>query len=166
MRTAGGKDAPYWSNVLYRGRAWAPTEHGENLYRIFPRWVRPPRLLRPCNFPPYGDKAEAHFRNKTREIARRSHNLDRNVVGKVNRVIRGAVNYFGKPAYSNLGQFDESDQWIRRRIRAMKCKRTWITDNYRLKNRYVFRMGFLPCRTAYLACPSTSSARISGARSL
>nr|VFK50451.1 MAG: hypothetical protein BECKTC1821D_GA0114238_11046 [Candidatus Kentron sp. TC] len=48
-----------------------------------------------------------------------AHNLDRNVVGKLNRVIRVAVNYFGKPACSRLGQFDKLNQWIRGRIRAI-----------------------------------------------
>nr|VFK43656.1 MAG: hypothetical protein BECKTC1821D_GA0114238_101729 [Candidatus Kentron sp. TC] len=62
--------------------------------------------VRATSLPYGGDKAEARFRDKTREIARRSHNVDRNVVGKVNR---GAVNYCGKPAYSSLGQFDKSD---------------------------------------------------------
>nr|VFK47822.1 MAG: hypothetical protein BECKTC1821E_GA0114239_10951 [Candidatus Kentron sp. TC]VFK64436.1 MAG: hypothetical protein BECKTC1821F_GA0114240_11261 [Candidatus Kentron sp. TC] len=34
----------------------------------------------------------------------------------------------------------------------MKFKRTWITDNYRLKNQYVYRADFLPYHAAYLTC--------------
>jgi len=39
-------------------------------------------------------KAEKRFRDKVREILRRSHNLDAKVIEKVNMVIRGTVNYF------------------------------------------------------------------------
>ena len=41
-----------------------------------------------------GGKAEARFKMKIKELTRRSHNLDAEVVMKVNRVIRGTVRYF------------------------------------------------------------------------
>ena len=71
---------------------------------------------------------------------------------KVNRVVRGTVNYFGKPPFSPcLGQFNNLDRWLRRRIRSTKYKRIWKTDNRRMKNRYIQRLGLLTCREAYLA---------------
>nr|VFK57797.1 MAG: hypothetical protein BECKTC1821F_GA0114240_102027 [Candidatus Kentron sp. TC] len=61
--------------------------------------MRLSRLLRPCKFHPYGGvRRRRASKDKIREIALRPHNLDRNVVEKVDRIIRGAVNYFGKPA--------------------------------------------------------------------
>jgi group II intron reverse transcriptase/maturase len=99
-----------------------------------------------------GEKAERRFKDKIRALTRRSLNLDQGVIEKVNRVVRGTVNYFGKPLFSTcLGQFNELDHWFRRRIRSMKYKRIWMTDNRRLKNRYIQRMGVLTCREAYLS---------------
>ena len=99
-----------------------------------------------------GEKAERRFKDKIRALTRRSHNLDQGVIERVNRVVRGTVNYFGKPLFSTcLGQFNELDRWLRRRIRSMKYKRIWKTDNWRLKNRYIQRIGVLTCREAYLS---------------
>lgn len=99
-----------------------------------------------------GEKAERRFKDKTRALTQRHQNLDAGVVEKVNRVVRGTVNYFGRPPFSTcLGQFNELDHWWRRRIRSMKYKRIWKTDNRRMKNRYIQRLGLLTCREAYLA---------------
>lgn len=97
-----------------------------------------------------GDKAEGRFKHKVRDITQRSHNLDQQVVTKLNQVIRGTVNYFGANFATCLGQFNELDRWIRRRIRSMKYQRIWMTDNTRLKNKHISRMGFLSCRELYL----------------
>ena len=99
-----------------------------------------------------GGKAEGRFKDKIRELTRRHHNLDAGVFEKVNRVVRGTVNYFGRPSFSTcLGQLNELDRWLRRRIRSMKYKRIWKTDNRRMKNRYIQRLGLLACREAYPA---------------
>lgn len=98
-----------------------------------------------------GDKAEARFKEKVRDITTRSHNLSLDVVTKLNRVIRGTVNYFGAGFATCLGQFNELDRWVRKRIRAMKYKRLWTTDNKRLKNQHIGKMGFLSCREVYLS---------------
>jgi group II intron reverse transcriptase/maturase len=99
-----------------------------------------------------GEKAEGRFKDKIRELTRRHHNLDAGVFERVNRVVRGTVNYFGRPSFSTcLGQFNELDRWLRRRIRSMKYKRIWKTDNRRMQNRYIRRLGLLTCREAYLA---------------
>ena len=67
-----------------------------------------------------------------------------------NRVIRGTVRYFATAFTTCLGQFNELDRWIRRRIRGMKYKRMWKTDNRRLKSRHISRMGFVLCREVYV----------------
>lgn len=98
-----------------------------------------------------GDKAEDRFKDKVREITKRHHNLNQDVVIKLNRIIRGTVNYFGANFATCLGQFNELDKWIRKRIRCMKYKRIWMTDNRRLKNKHIRKMGFLTCREVYLS---------------
>jgi RNA-directed DNA polymerase len=96
-----------------------------------------------------GGKAEERFKMKIKAITRRSHNLDAEVVTKVNRVIRGTVRYFATAFSTCLGQFNGLDRWIRMRIRCMKYKRIWKTDNRRLKSRHISRMGFVLCREVY-----------------
>ena len=97
-----------------------------------------------------GGKAEARFKMKIKALTRRSHNLDAEVVMHVNRVIRGTVRYFATAFSTCLGQFNELDRWIRMRIRCMKYKRIWKTDNRRLKSRHIRRMGFVLCREVYV----------------
>lgn len=98
-----------------------------------------------------GSKAEENFKDKIREINRRSHNLDSRVVEKVNRVVRGTVNYYYTLFTTNLGQFNTLDKWIRKLIRCMKFKRIWRTDNRRLRIKHIRKMGFLSCRELCLA---------------
>jgi RNA-directed DNA polymerase len=97
-----------------------------------------------------GGKAEERFKMKIKEYTRRSHNLDAEVVTKVNRVIRGTVRYFATAFSTCLGQFNGLDRWVRMRIRCMKYKRMWKTDNRRLKSRHISRMGFVLCREVYV----------------
>jgi len=97
-----------------------------------------------------GSKAEERFKDKIRKLTIRNRNLDASVVLAVNRVISGTVRYFGAAFATCLGQFNELDRWIRRRIRSMKYKRIWKTDNRRFKNKYIYRMGFVTCRKIYL----------------
>ena len=98
-----------------------------------------------------GGKAEERFKMKIKMLTRRSHNLDAEVVLKVNRVIRGTVRYFATGFTTCLGQFNELDRWIRMRIRCMKYKRIWKSDNRRLKRRHIVHMGFMTCREVYLS---------------
>ena len=91
------------------------------------------------------DKAEEKFKDKIKEVTIRKRNLDRKVIAKLNRIIRGTVNYFFQPFTTNLTQFRKLDTWIRKRIRCMKFKRIWHTDNKRLKNKAIKRMGLLSC---------------------
>lgn len=96
-------------------------------------------------------KSKEKFQNKIREITRRSNNLDKEVVSKLNRVIRGTVNYFGTKFSTVKTEFYRLDRWIRKRIRCMKYKRIWLTDNWRLKIKLTRKMGLLSCYDLYEA---------------
>ena len=100
-------------------------------------------------------KSEEKFKKTVREITKRSRNLDRRVIERLNSVIRGTVNYFYTKFSSVRTQFLALDKWVRARIRMMKYKRNWSTDNYRLLNKHMHRMGLLSCKelgTARLRC--------------
>jgi group II intron reverse transcriptase/maturase len=90
-------------------------------------------------------KSKEKFQNKIKEITTRSYNLNQDVIGKLNRVIRGTVNYFSPKFSTTKSQFCQLDKWIRRRIRCMKYKRMWNTDNYRLQIKHIEKMGLLSC---------------------
>lgn len=98
-----------------------------------------------------GEKAEERFKEKVREITKRHHNLNQDVVIKLNRVIQGTINYFGAGFATCLRQFIRLDKWIRKRIRCMKYKRIWMTDNRRMKNKHIKRMEFQTCTEVYLS---------------
>jgi RNA-directed DNA polymerase len=96
-------------------------------------------------------KSKEKFMDSIRNITTRSHNLDKEVIEKLNRVIRGSVNYFG-PKFSTMkSTFYKLDRWIRKRIRCMKYKRISLKDNWRCKNTYIKRMGLLNCYDLYRA---------------
>lgn len=88
-------------------------------------------------------KSVENFKTKVRRITTRSHNLDSEVIIKLNRVIRGTANYFAMP-WSHCGDMYRSlDRWIRMRLRCMKLKRKSKVDNYRLRLKHLRRMGLL-----------------------
>ena len=88
-------------------------------------------------------KSVENFKTKVRQITRRSHNLDAEVIEKLNRVIRGTANYFATP-WSNCGNAYRSlDRWIRMRLRCMKFKRKSKVDNTRLRLKHFKNMDLL-----------------------
>jgi RNA-directed DNA polymerase len=95
------------------------------------------------------DKSKEKFKNAIRDITTRSHNLDQEVIEKLNRVLRGTVNYFGTKFSTMKYIFTELDKWIRRRIRCMKCKRITQSDNLRIGNTFIKKMGLLSCNDLY-----------------
>ncbi len=95
--------------------------------------------------------SEEKFKMTIRKLTKRSHNLDAKVIEKLNRVICGTVNYFNTPFSTTITQFTKLDFWIRKRIRCMKFKRIWKTDNRRMKNKHIYRLGLLSCRDLCLA---------------
>ncbi len=88
-------------------------------------------------------KSVENFKAKVRGITQRSHNLDAEVIVRLNRVIRGTANYFATP-WSHCGDAYRSlDRWIRMRLRSMKYKRKSPKDNPRFRLKYFRRMGLL-----------------------
>lgn len=79
------------------------------------------------------DKSLQKFKDKVREITTRHHNLDQEVVLKLNQVIRGTANYFAPLFATNRWLFQKLDSWIRMRLRSMKLKRKNYNDNRKLR---------------------------------
>lgn len=97
------------------------------------------------------EKSKEKFQNSIREITTRSHNLNKEVIEKLNRVIRGMVNYFGTKFSKMKTIFINMDKWIRKRIRCMKYKRIWQTDNWCYTIKHIEKMGLLSCTNLYKA---------------
>jgi group II intron reverse transcriptase/maturase len=88
-------------------------------------------------------KSIENFKTKVRKLTRRSHNLNIFVINSLNNLIRGSLAYFNPWFGTPWAQFRKLDFFIRQRIRAMKFKRKWMTDNYRLRNKHIRKMGLL-----------------------
>jgi RNA-directed DNA polymerase len=80
-------------------------------------------------------KSLEKFKDKVRALTVRKHNLDLDVVERLNALIRGVAQYFCAPFATNREQFHKLDSWIRMRLRAMKFKRKNTLDNYKLRIR-------------------------------
>jgi RNA-directed DNA polymerase len=80
-------------------------------------------------------KSLEKFTTKVKELTRRSHNLDDEVIVKLNQVIRGTANFFATEFSTCTNLFRQTDKWIRMRLRCMKFKRKCPEDNHRMKNR-------------------------------
>ena len=89
------------------------------------------------------DKSERKFRDRIRELTVRSHNLDDEVIEKLNQVIRGTAGYFATRWFTGRHVFRDLDVWVRRRIRCMKYKRYSIHDNRRMRLKQFQRLGLL-----------------------
>jgi group II intron reverse transcriptase/maturase len=88
-------------------------------------------------------KSVENFKTKIRTLTQRCHNLDAEVIVRLNRVIRGTANYFATP-WSHCGDAYRSlDRWIRMRLRCMKLKRKSGKDNFRLRLKHFRHMGLL-----------------------
>ena len=84
-------------------------------------------------------KSEQRFKAKIRDLTIRKHNLDRNAIEKLNRVIRGTAKYFAPSFATGRWQFQKLDSWIRMRLRCMKLKRKNYNDNRKLRVHYFRR---------------------------
>jgi group II intron reverse transcriptase/maturase len=88
-------------------------------------------------------KSMESFKTKVRDLTVRSHNLDAELVVRLNRLIRGTANYFAT-RWSNCGDAYRSlDRWIRMRLRCMKLKRKSKKDNFRLRLKHLKRLGLM-----------------------
>jgi RNA-directed DNA polymerase len=80
-------------------------------------------------------KSLEKFKDKVRALTIRKHNLDLDLVARLNALIRGVAQYFCASFATNREQFNQLDSWIRMRLRAMKFKRKNTLDNYKLRIR-------------------------------
>ena len=98
-------------------------------------------------------KSVEKFKTKVRELTRRSHNLDAELIVKLNRVIRGTANYFATQ-WSQCGDaYRTLDRWLRMRLRCMKFKRKSKEDNFRLHSKHLTRLGLIALSSRILSCP-------------
>lgn len=91
------------------------------------------------------EKSMEKFKEAIRKITIRSRNLDAEVIEKLNRTIRGTVNYFALSITTTKKQFTKLTGWIRSRLRSMKYKCIRKTNNWKMKNKYINRLGVLSC---------------------
>jgi RNA-directed DNA polymerase len=101
------------------------------------------------------DKSVEKFKTKVRDITRRSHNLDADLLHRLNRVIRGTARYFAAPFTRMADRFRKLDSWVRMRLRCMKHKRKWRTDNTRVRNKHLARIGLLSLSSFCPVAPVT-----------
>jgi RNA-directed DNA polymerase len=100
------------------------------------------------------NKSIEKFQDQVRKITTRSHNLDADMIEKLNRVIRGTANYFARPWSACVLMYRTLDRWTRMRLRCMKFKHKSAKDNRRLRLRYFQQWGllslasFIPAREA------------------
>jgi RNA-directed DNA polymerase len=88
-------------------------------------------------------KSVKKLEDKVRELTIRHHNLDAEVIEKLNQVIRGTALFFTPWWATTRWQLKRLDSWIRMRVRAMWRKRKKHTDNYRLPNAKLARLGLI-----------------------
>jgi RNA-directed DNA polymerase len=88
-------------------------------------------------------KSKEKFENALKNITTRHNNFSGEVIEKLNRVLRGTINYFTTHFTTTLTYFTEIDKWLRMRIRCMKYKRKWHTDNRRLKTKHIENLGLI-----------------------
>ena len=98
------------------------------------------------------DKSKEKFKDKVRAITTRSHNLDAEMIEKLNHVIRGTANYFARPRSSCGNMYRALDRWIRMRLRCMNFKRKSMVDNRRVRLKHFEHMGLLSL-TSFLPLP-------------
>jgi group II intron reverse transcriptase/maturase len=96
-------------------------------------------------------KAVEKFKTKIRELTPRHHNLDQQVIAKVNAVVRGTANYFATTFSHCRARFCDLDKWLRMRIRCMKFKRKRASDNWRLWRKHFSRLGVVFLSDAYVS---------------
>lgn len=88
-------------------------------------------------------KSVEKFKTRIRELTIRHHNLDQQLVAKVNQVVRGVANYFATHFSHVCNIFRILDRWLRMRLRAMRKKRKSLADNRRVRLTHLRRLGFV-----------------------
>lgn len=95
------------------------------------------------------EKSVEKFKEAVRAKTIRSRNLDTKAIEELNRVIRGTVNYFALPITTIIEQLKKLDRWIRVRLRSMKYKCISKTNNWKMKNKRMTKLGLLSCTQLY-----------------
>lgn len=88
-------------------------------------------------------KSVKKFKDKVRELTRRKHNFEAEVMVKLNRVIGGTARYFATSFFTGRSSFHKLDSWIRMRLRCMKFKRKSRHDNHKLRVKKFTKLGLL-----------------------
>jgi len=88
-------------------------------------------------------KSQEKFKDKVRDLTCRSHNLDADLLVKLNRVIQGTALYFATHWSTHRWLFRQLDAWIRRRLRCVKFKRFCYHHNHRMRLKQFARLGLL-----------------------
>jgi group II intron reverse transcriptase/maturase len=88
-------------------------------------------------------KSVKKFKDKVRELTRRKHNFEAEVIVKLNRVIGGTARYFATSFFTGRSSFHKLDSWIRMRLRCMKFKRKSRHDNHKLRVKKFTKLGLL-----------------------
>ena len=88
-------------------------------------------------------KSQDKFKDKVRELTVRSHNLDAQLIEKLNRVIQGTALYFATRWSTNRRLFQQLDAWIRRRLRCAKFKCFSYHHNHRMRLAKFRQLGLL-----------------------
>lgn len=88
-------------------------------------------------------KSQDKFKDKVKELTRRSHNLDAQTIVQLNRVIQGTANYFAPRWSTSRWVFRILDAWVRRRLRCMKFKRFSYHHNRRMRLKQFRQLGLL-----------------------
>jgi group II intron reverse transcriptase/maturase len=86
-------------------------------------------------------KTVERFKDKIRQMTVRKHNLDAQVLARLNAVIRGVARYYATSFSTVREQFRYLDAWIRMRVRCMKFQRKSVHDNWRLPLSHLRHMG-------------------------
>jgi RNA-directed DNA polymerase len=89
------------------------------------------------------DKSKRKFEERIKELTCRSHNLDNEVIEKLNQVISGTANYFATQWSTVRSRFRELDSFVRRRVRCMKYKRFSFHHNRKMRVKQFERLGLL-----------------------
>jgi RNA-directed DNA polymerase len=92
------------------------------------------------------EKSREKLEDSLRDATIRSHNLEEKVFEKLNRIIRGTVNYFCTSFSHTLRYFERLERWVRRRLRSMKYKTICRTNNMKLKNKILAKRGLQDIR--------------------
>lgn len=97
-------------------------------------------------------KSLEKFKDNVRAATVRSHNLDLEMIARLNALLRGVGQYFCAQFATNREQLHKLDSWVRMRVRAQKFKRKSTQDNRKMRNRTIQRVyGLVELESLYAA---------------